>query len=198
MLLRYGVLALCVVSMSLACKHKKPAASSTVEPKSTTANAAKDAYKQSRRPTKATVTLHGLKNSGVSGDLTLNQEAEGVRVKGEVRGLAPNSTHGFHIHEHGDCSAADGSSAGGHFAPLGHPHGALADASSHAGDLGNIKANAEGIAEVSLFKQDLTLAGKHGVLGRAVIVHEKADDLHSQPSGAAGSRVACGVLMPVR
>ena len=137
-----------------------------------------------------------------SGNTTLNGAAKVVE-KGEylvlvakITGLKPNTTHGFHIHEKGDCSADDAKSAGGHFAPAGNKHGAYEEASRHAGDLGNIKSNAQGVAVVKrkLLGLNMKKKGDYSVVGRAVVVHEKADDLKSQPSGAAGARIGCGVL----
>lgn len=110
-------------------------------------------------------------------------------------GLEPG-THGLHIHEHGDCSAPDGSSAGAHFAPDGDPHGAPRDAADahHAGDLGNVTATEGGMAEKRMTDDELSLTGTYGVLGRAVVVHQGEDDLVSQPSGNSGDPVACGVI----
>jgi superoxide dismutase, Cu-Zn family len=143
--------------------------------------------------TSASAELTALSGSGVAGKATFTREGDKVRVKAELTGLTPGK-HGFHIHEFGDCSAADGSSAGGHFNPEGHPHGPPG-ASSHPGDLGNIDADADGRATLSLVLNDITIdTGTLGIVGRGLIVHEKADDLESQPVGDAGGRVACAVI----
>jgi Cu-Zn family superoxide dismutase len=102
--------------------------------------------------------------------------------------------HGFHIHEKGDCSAADASSAGGHFNPTGKPHGGPDSDARHAGDFGNIEADATGNARYSRTFSDLTLDGESSIIGKAIIVHQKADDLKTQPSGDAGGRIGCGVI----
>jgi Cu-Zn family superoxide dismutase len=104
--------------------------------------------------------------------------------------------HGFHVHEFGDCSAPDGSSAGGHFAPLGSPHGPpdAGQGERHIGDLGNIVANADGVVEQELADSVIRLDGENSIVGKAIIVHAGADDFTTQPSGAAGERVACGVI----
>lgn len=142
----------------------------------------------------ANAELAPLADSGVSGELTFMPTEGGVRVQGTVSGLAPSSTHGFHIHEVGDCSAPDGSSAGGHFNPTKHEHGAPS-AASHVGDLGNITANADGVATVDAMAPRATLGeGETNILGRAVIVHADPDDLQTQPTGASGGRIACGVV----
>ena len=114
-------------------------------------------------------------------------------MEGEINGLTPGK-HGFHIHEKGDCSAADASSAGGHFNPTGMPHGGRRGSQRHLGDLGNITADKSGIARFAFTDGWITLAGVNSIIGHAVVVHAQADDLKSQPSGNAGARVACGVI----
>jgi Cu-Zn family superoxide dismutase len=107
-----------------------------------------------------------------------------------VRGLTEGK-HGFHIHQFGDVRSADGKSAGGHFNPDGHDHGGPDSDKHHAGDLGNITANAEGLAEVNIKAKELKVIS---ILGRSIVVHGGVDDLKSQPSGAAGPRVGVGVI----
>jgi Cu-Zn family superoxide dismutase len=120
-------------------------------------------------------------------------EADGIRVVANVQGLGAG-LHGFHVHEFGDCSAPDGTSAGGHFNPEGQPHGGPADAQRHVGDLGNLTADDAGAAETNQVDSFLAMSGTHSILGRGVIVHAGEDDLTSQPTGAAGPRLACGVI----
>lgn len=129
------------------------------------------------------------------GWVRFTQEGQAVKVVAEVEGLAPNTTHGFHIHEFGDCSAADGSSAGGHYNPEGHTHAGPATKERHAGDLGNITADANGKARLELTADNFSIAGmKNPIIGRSVVIHAKADDLQTQPTGNAGARIACGVI----
>lgn len=144
----------------------------------------------------ASVNLASASGSLVSGKLSLMAMGDGVHITGEVGGLAPNSTHGFHIHEKGDCSAADASSAGGHFNPGGAPHGRARNAQHHAGDNDNLVANAQGVARVDAHFAGVVLGGGAGndIVGKAIVVHGDPDDYTSQPSGNAGSRVACGVI----
>ena len=144
----------------------------------------------------AAVQLVALGGSTVSGTLTLTQLAEGgVKIEGTVHGLGAGGEHGFHVHEKGDCSAADGSSAGGHFNPTKQTHGDVDTTASHVGDLGNIKADANGDAQVSVIKKDASLSeGEASFGGRAIVVHKLRDDLKSQPAGASGDRIACGVI----
>lgn len=120
--------------------------------------------------------------------------AGGVKTEVWIESAAPG-THGLHIHEKGDCSAPDGSSAGGHFNAAGNPHAAPADKARHNGDLGNIEVGADGKGHLELTTDLLTVKpGPNSVVGKSVIFHEKADDLKTQPSGNAGGRFGCGVV----
>ncbi|MFT4255395.1 MAG: superoxide dismutase family protein [Pseudoxanthomonas sp.] len=143
-----------------------------------------------------TVNLASASASLVSGKLTLMPMGDGVHVVGRVGGLAPGSAHGFHVHEKGDCSAADASSAGGHFNPAGAAHGRSGSGPHHAGDIDNIVAGSDGVAEVNVHLTGVTLGGgaANDIAGRAFIVHAAPDDYTSQPAGNAGARVACGVI----
>jgi Cu-Zn family superoxide dismutase len=142
---------------------------------------------------KATVKLAPTANQTARGEVTFTAEAGGVHVVGSFSGLVFGE-HGFHIHEKGDCSAPDGTSAGGHFNPATKPHAAREAADRHAGDLGNLKADPYGLARVDFVDATLSLSGPNSIIGKAVIVHEKADDFKTQPTGNAGARVACGVI----
>jgi superoxide dismutase, Cu-Zn family len=144
----------------------------------------------------ASVVLAPASGSLVSGRLTAVPMGSGVHFTGEIGGLTPGSTHAIHVHERGDCSAADASSAGGHFNPTGQPHGQVGTPTHHAGDMNNLVANAQGVARVDVHAQNVTLGGgaPNDIAGLAVIVHGKADDYRSQPSGDAGARVACGLI----
>jgi Cu-Zn family superoxide dismutase len=142
---------------------------------------------------RAVAVLHAASGGKVEGTVWFEPAGNGVKVKARVTGLTPG-THGFHVHEFGDCSAADFTSAGGHFNPMSQPHGAPQAAARHVGDLGNIEAGADGVATLDWTDSQLAFDGHHGVLGRAVIVHAKADDLKTQPTGDAGGRLVCGVI----
>jgi Cu-Zn family superoxide dismutase len=145
----------------------------------------------------AVANLASASGSLVSGRLqVMTMGADAVHIAGEIGGLAPGSSHGFHIHEKGDCSAADASSAGGHFNPAGNPHGRMEDGPHHAGDIDNIVANAQGVAKVNMHVSGVTLGtgATNDVAGRAIVVHADPDDYASQPAGNAGKRVACGVI----
>ncbi len=143
----------------------------------------------------ATAELEARSDSNVSGELTLEQQNGVVRIRGEIEGLTPG-LHGMHIHEVGDCSAPDASSAGEHFARDGAVHGAPTQSAGlhHTGDLGNIVATEDGVASVDVIDDALSLSGGESAIGRALVVHSGADDLVSQPAGNSGDRVACGVI----
>ncbi len=145
-------------------------------------------------PLMAVVDLAGSPDSGISGQVSFTQVGDVVHVVAHVEGVEPGS-HGFHVHETGDCSAADFTSAGGHFNPSGDPHGGPDDAVRHAGDLGNITVDDQGVGDLEVTSDLITVApSPSSVIGKAVILHAGADDLESQPTGAAGARLACGVI----
>jgi Cu-Zn family superoxide dismutase len=150
----------------------------------------------------ATATLAALGASGVTGNITLTQGEGSVTITGSVMGLAPNTQHGFHLHEVGNCGDTTmdgmttvGGAAGGHWNPAAAMHGDVA-AASHLGDLGNITADAAGVAMISVMKAGITIGDSAvtDAVGHAVIVHANPDDLVTQPVGNAGGRIACGVI----
>ena len=143
--------------------------------------------------TRCIAVLHPTKGNAVSGIVKFEAAEGGVHVVADITGLTPGK-HGFHIHEFGDCSSDDGTSAGGHFNPNGMPHSMPASEQRHVGDLGNIEADKDGKAHLDYIDALISFSGKNSIVGRGVIVHEKEDDLKTQPTGAAGARVACGVV----
>jgi superoxide dismutase, Cu-Zn family len=149
---------------------------------------------KSPAPLKAIAVLHPTAGNRVSGTVTFTEEADGVRVHADLTGLTPGK-HGFHVHEFGDCSAADLASAGGHFNPTNKAHAGPDTAERHVGDMGNLEADASGAAKLDYVDHEISLAeDQRSVIGRSVIVHAKADDLKSQPAGDSGARIACGVI----
>jgi len=140
----------------------------------------------------AVAVLRATEGHAVTGAVTFTEVEGGVRVFGDFTGLTPGD-HGFHVHEHGDCSAPDAMSAGGHFNPHGHDHGLPGSPERHAGDFGNVTAGEDGRAHYDRVFPGLAIDGEHGVLGRGLIVHADPDD-GSQPLGDAGPRVACAVI----
>lgn len=143
-----------------------------------------------------TVTLAATQGNTTAGAININVVDGVVTLTGQVSGLQADSEHGFHVHEKGDCSAPDGSSAGGHFNPAGAAHGAPSAEMHHVGDILNIKADASGVAPVDVKLAGATFrdGGTNDIAGKAIIVHAQPDDYTTQPSGNAGGRIACGVI----
>lgn len=144
---------------------------------------------------RAVANLSPTQGNNASGTVTFVQAGDKVLVNGEVRGLKPNSEHGFHVHEKGDCSSGDGMSAGGHFNPTGAPHGRHSQGAHHTGDLPSLKANAAGVASFKFESPSLRVgSGINDVVGKGLIVHRDPDDFTTQPTGNAGPRLACAVI----
>lgn len=130
----------------------------------------------------------------VSGTVTFTQVEGGVRVDAHLTGLIPGP-HGFHIHEKGDCSAPDASSAGAHFNPTKHKHGNPGQGEHHLGDMPALVADDQGNAHLSATLAGLTLTeGETAVVGHSVIVHADPDDYMTQPTGNSGARISCGII----
>jgi Cu-Zn family superoxide dismutase len=143
---------------------------------------------------KLVAIIRPVGDSNVRGSVVFEKGDDGVMVTARIGGLTPHASHAIHIHEFGDLGSDDATSAGDHFNPRGLPHAVPDDSDRHAGDLGNLQADGDGNATLTLVVNNVTLdASKSGILGRAVIVHSKADD-GGQPSGNAGGRIAAGVV----
>ena len=144
----------------------------------------------------ASAVLAATTGNTVNGFVTFSKLPNGVRVAGEVRGLAPNTEHGFHIHEKGDCSSGDGMGTGGHFNPTAQAHGAHANSEHHTGDLVSLVADATGVARFDYTSVTISVGeGATDVIGHGLIVHRDADDFKTQPTGNSGARVACAVIV---
>jgi Cu-Zn family superoxide dismutase len=144
----------------------------------------------------ATATMEAASGSNVTGEAKFTDEDGKVRFELTVENLTPGE-HAVHLHEKGDCSAEDASSAGGHWNPTMKPHGKRGDGTSyHKGDVGNMNVGNDGKGTMNLTVDGWSIGGADStnVVGKSVIVHEKADDFTSQPSGNAGGRVSCGVI----
>jgi superoxide dismutase, Cu-Zn family len=150
-------------------------------------------HMNSPAPKMAICVLYPTQGNSVTGTITFTGVAEGIKVVADLQGLTKGK-HGFHIHEFGDCSSTDGSSAGGHFNPAGMTHGAPMDMSRHAGDMGNLEADDSGKAHLEYIDKVITFEGATSIIGRSMIIHKSEDDLKTQPTGNAGARVACGVI----
>ena len=146
-------------------------------------------------PNTAVCVLIPTSGSRVNGTLKFVETDGKVTISGTIRNLTPGK-HGFHIHEFGDISDLDkGKSTGGHFAPGGHDHGKPSDdaANRHVGDLGNIEAGPDGVAQVNITDSIVDLHGENSIIGRGVVVHAE-EDKFTQPTGDAGGRVAIGTI----
>ena len=142
---------------------------------------------------KAYAIISPTKNSNVHGRVIFTEAEEGIRIVADVTGLIPGP-HGFHIHEHGDCSSLDGSATGGHFNPRNAKHGGPDSEERHVGDLGNLIADEKGHAHYDRVDNLITLNGEESIVGRSIVVHSEKDDFVSQPAGNSGRRLACGII----
>ncbi len=143
---------------------------------------------------KAFAVVQAKSGSNVVGAVDFFAVNGGVRIVANIGGLSPGK-HGFHIHEHGDCSASDASSAGGHFNPFHKKHGGPDSKERHEGDLGNLDANSYGFAYYDHVIKGLKLNGENSIIDKSIVIHADEDDLTTDPSGNSGKRIACGVIM---
>lgn len=141
----------------------------------------------------ARAELAPTQGNTANGSVRFSKQGDKVLIDADIKGLTPG-LHGFHVHDKGDCSAPDGSSAGGHFNPTGAPHGPIS-AAHHLGDMPMLVADDNGRAKLRMGLSSLMLDGPHSIVGKAVIVHAQADDFQTQPTGNSGARVACGVIV---
>ncbi|NGP89818.1 superoxide dismutase family protein [Fodinibius halophilus] len=153
----------------------------------------KEMAEPATKHSQAVAVVHATAGNEVSGTVTFTKKEKGVRVQADLSGLSEGK-HGFHVHQYGDCRADDGTSAGGHYNPADNKHAGPDAESRHVGDMGNIEADADGNATIDYMDSTIELNGADSIIGRGVVLHGGADDLESQPSGAAGPRVGCGVV----
>ena len=179
------MLVLSILALLPACGSKEEAPAPAAAPEPVVEEAG---------PLAAVAVLKPRADSEASGTITFTETAGGVEVVADIARVSPG-LHGIHLHAVGDCSAEDFTSTGGHFNPTDAPHGGPTDSVRHAGDFGNVEIGEDGAGRLKLVTDMLTVAdGPNTVVGRAVILHEGEDDLESQPTGAAGGRLACGVV----
>ena len=146
-------------------------------------------------PLRATAALQPTQGNKAFGEVTFEQADGKVHMLVNAQSLKPGQDHGFHIHEVGDCSAPDGSSAKGHFNPGGKPHGNPLSGEHHAGDLPALKADKSGRASLEATLAGVTLApGPTSIVGRGLVIHADPDDYRTQPAGNSAARIACGVI----
>lgn len=144
----------------------------------------------------ASATLNPASGSDVSGTATFSQNEDGVvHLVLHVASLTPG-THAVHLHENGDCGADDASSAGGHWNPTSEDHGKRGENDFHSGDISNLTVGEDGIGNLEMDVEGWSIGGSEetSIINKAIIIHADPDDFKSQPSGAAGARVACGVI----
>ena len=200
------LLALCIITV-VACKKDKKTEdtntdTTTENVESTSSNSETSTTSTSTTEsdgiTKVTIALEAKSGSSVSGNAVIREQNGVVSLMAVFDGLS-EGTHAIHIHEKADCSSDDGTSTGGHWNPTGQPHGQWGDEKGyHKGDIGNFTADANGHGYISFNTQEWCIGcgdPAKDILGKALIVHQGADDFTSQPSGAAGSRVSCGGII---
>jgi Cu-Zn family superoxide dismutase len=145
---------------------------------------------------KAVAVVHPVGKSQVKGKVTFTKVLGGIKIVADVEGLAPGE-HGFHVHEFGDCGGEGASAAGGHFNPTNQPHGGPDSPQRHVGDFGNLVADEQGHAHYERVDTVIALEGEKSIVGRSIMVHADRDDLTTQPTGASGARIGCGIIEAV-
>jgi Cu-Zn family superoxide dismutase len=188
------VLSIALVCLSYSCKETKKDAQETGEEIEATSNYMNDNMDEKTM----TIMLEPKSDSNVKGEVSFTQKDGKVMMVATLSGLTPGE-HAIHLHENADCSAADGTSAGGHWNPTFEPHGKWgASEGYHKGDIGNFVADANASGKVE-FSTDEWCVGcddeTKNIMGKSVIVHQGIDDFTSQPSGDAGARVSCAGII---
>lgn len=179
------------------CGRNEPASSASTPPPEADASRSATPPATTAEPAQPhSANLVPTRNNKANGVLELNAVDGAVVITGRMAGLTPSAEHGFHVHETGDCSAPDASSAGGHFNPTSQKHGNPGSPPHHLGDMFNLQSDAQGNADVNARIDGATLGdrGANDLVGKAIIVHAGPDDYTSQPSGNSGGRIACGVI----
>lgn len=144
----------------------------------------------------AVAVINPVGSNKIRGKVTFTKVDDGIKVVADIDGLTPGE-HGFHVHEFGDCSGKDAAGVGAHFNPTNSKHGSPDSADRHVGDLGNLVADANGHAHYERVDKLIKLQGKNSILGRSIIIHADKDDYVSQPAGASGAKIGCGIIEPV-
>lgn len=144
----------------------------------------------------AVAHIKPFKENQIRGKVVFKKVKDGVKITANIEGLTPGK-HGFHVHEFGDCGV-DGSTAGAHFNPTHRQHGGPDSPDRHVGDLGNLVADEKGYAHYERVDKVITLEGENSIIGRSIIIHADEDDYKTQPAGASGAKIACGVIEEVK
>lgn len=188
-----------LVLAALAAAGMTACAPASVEAPAAARTASPGEPRQSLPALPAPATAQLIDGTGAAvGTATLTQRENGVEIVLEARGLPAGQVLGFHVHERGLCETPGFQSAGGHFNPGNRQHGMEQPGGPHAGDLPNLRVGADGSARLAVLNPHLSLGtGPNSLLregGTALLVHAQRDDYHSQPTGDAGDRIACGVI----
>lgn len=167
-----------------------PAAAAAEEPEAAAPQGALD------QPDQTPVEIIGLDGAQIGTANIIDVPAGGVLIDLQVEGLPAERWLAFHIHEGAECDpAAAFETAGGHFNPEGAEHGYFVEGGPHAGDMPNQFVPADGILRAQVFNHMVSLDGEQpGIRGRTLVIHDAPDDYETQPAGAAGGRIACGVI----
>ncbi|WP_424000721.1 superoxide dismutase family protein [Maribacter sp. IgM3_T14_3] len=189
-------LALLALLVAFSCKEVKKEASDAKEEVQDLMDEAENEMNEEETVVK--FMLEPKSDSNVKGEVTFTEDDGEVSMIAILSGLTEGE-HAIHIHQTADCTAADGSSAGGHWNPTNEPHGKWgASEGYHKGDIGNFTADADGNAKVEFSTEEWCIGcddENKNILGKGVIVHQGVDDYTSQPSGAAGARVSCAGII---
>ncbi|MBO6830530.1 superoxide dismutase family protein [Allomuricauda sp.] len=187
--LQTTALALLLIT-AFGCKQAKKEAEKTTEEVEETV----EQVAEKMDPEVITFSMEPKSDSNVSGEVVFTQDEGQVIMRATFLGL-DEGEHAIHLHEKADCSSADGTSTGGHWNPTYEQHGKWGSEDGyHKGDIGNFTADADGNATVEFMTDEWCIGcgdDTKDILGKAVIVHQGVDDYTSQPSGAAGARIAC-------
>lgn len=187
---------LLAATISIGCKNEVKQIDAESQNTPTDTNTPKPSMEANKET--VVVRLESKSGSTATGLAIFVQEYGQVRLISEFEGLTPG-VHAMHLHEKADCSAADGTSSGGHWNPTFEKHGSWGDPKGyHRGDIGNLTAKADGTAKL-MFQTDQWCIGcgdeTKDILGKAVILHDGRDDLTTQPTGNAGGRISCGGII---
>ena len=188
----YTLLCTCLI-LATSCKKKEKESTPETEVQEETTNAAAETSAK-----KAKAVIQGKSGTETSGSVTFKEENGMVEMTALLSNISKSGKHAIHIHAKGDCSSDDGKSAGGHWNPTDHDHGEWGEGSFHIGDIGNLEIDEKGNGIISK-KTDLWCIGcgdpNKDIIGKAIIIHAGADDMTSQPSGAAGARIGCAEIV---
>lgn len=188
---------ICTLGILVACKKDKKETEATPD-KTETESSETTGETYTNKDSKVTVKLNAKSGSDVSGNVVFKQSGDLVQMVAVIGGLSEGS-HAIHLHETADCSSDDGKSTGGHWNPMGQPHGKFGDEKGyHKGDIGNFNADENGNGTITFITKEWCIGcgdPQKDILGKAVIVHQGTDDFETQPTGAAGGRVSCGGII---